>query len=81
MGNADLSQYRQLSKRSRMTFSRSRETTLSALRLDFFQTVGTKALLAYELYSIVVYAVQAFCPKDSPAWNAYASLILIFAIT
>jgi hypothetical protein len=51
------------------------------LRLDFFQTFGTNALLAYILHSMVSNAVQPFVPKDSPAWYALGSLVLFFAIT
>ncbi len=51
------------------------------LRLSFFQTFGTNALLAYVLHSLVGDAVQAFVPKDSPAWYAYGSLGLFFLIT
>ncbi len=51
------------------------------LRLGFFQTFGTNALLAYVLHSMVGDAIQAFGPKDSPAWYAYGSLILFFSVT
>lgn len=51
------------------------------LRLDFFQTFGTNALLAYILHSMVSSAVQPFVPKDSPAWYALGSLALFFVIT
>lgn len=51
------------------------------LRLGFFQTFGTNALLAYVLHSMVSNAIQPFVPKDSPAWYAYGSLIVFFAIT
>ncbi len=51
------------------------------LRLDFFQTFGTNALLAYVLHSMVSSAILPFVPKDAPAWYAYGSLVLFFAIT
>jgi hypothetical protein len=50
-------------------------------RLSFLQTFGTNALLAYVLHSMTSSAIQAFVPKDSPAWYAYGSLGLFFAVT
>lgn len=51
------------------------------IRLGFFQTFGTNALLAYVLHSMASSAIQPFVPKDSPAWYAYGSLVIFFAIT
>lgn len=54
---------------------------LWGFRLGFFQTFGTNALLAYVLHSMVSQAIHPFVPKDAPAWYAYGSLLLFFAIT
>ncbi len=51
------------------------------LRLPFFRTFGTNALVAYVLHSMVSSAVQPFFPKDSPAWFAYMGLGIFFLIT
>ncbi|HBJ37195.1 MAG TPA: hypothetical protein DDZ51_21060 [Planctomycetaceae bacterium] len=50
------------------------------LRVSFFQTFGTNALLAYVLHAMVSSAIKPFAPKDSPAWYAFGSLVLFFAI-
>ncbi|MBS0265295.1 MAG: DUF1624 domain-containing protein [Planctomycetes bacterium] len=50
------------------------------LKLGFFQTFGTNALLAYIIHDMVGTALERFIPKDSPDWYMWAGVLVFFFI-
>jgi predicted acyltransferase len=51
------------------------------MQVGLFRTLGVNALAGYILHGIVGAAVDAFMPKDSPAWYVAAGFVLYFSIT
>jgi fucose 4-O-acetylase-like acetyltransferase len=50
-------------------------------QLGLFRTLGTNALVAYILHSMVAGAVKPWMPADSPAWYLLLGLLIYFGIT
>ncbi len=54
---------------------------IAPLRVGFLRTLGTNALAAYIISSMVQEPVAALAPGDSPMWYALSAFALFFGIT